>query len=1378
MIYRSVFLSLRSRILLATLLLVTAAIAPLCIAAGEPGELEIPVMDPASSPVTCGTDGGSGGPGTDSSGYCTTPGAIGIKVTINPSSAVPLPTTTRPAVGINIPTTTPAPSVTIRINHTPAFVPPVTTTTAPVTTLTIQPVTPSLAVNRSPAVAAATTTPCRACTTNLPVFSKTIAPRATTARIATAQELAPKQGLVESVVSFIGSLFGQKPAPDPSSRQVFETSVRSINPAVFSTTLTAKDNASRFIEMEPNAMENLYNNNGIGTYSWKTSALTEGNVASAVWQLSLNDFPNDRKNWYNPPGMLGFGVMGKDQHEFTVNYTEYLPKPEEVDGHWSGKTSMLTFSRSEIEQLELQLAAQQPYNPSDPAQSYVNQIRTNLAASKQKIDLQLANPSAGQFSWSSAPAAMQNRQYTGNATQGDTAASVFANADMKKAVMREALTITLPTDQRIVYLRVVLLDADGNATSFSNTVPVTVGRKKIALVSPWSGWQKVPMVTPHSQTGGYIQELDGAFFNGKTYLVGRSDGRVWWGVLDPSGTFSGWTEIPGGQRTHRDIAVASFTSDECHPEASTGLIVVITGDDNRIWYNAMNMQGNWMGWTEVPGNITSEYGPTLNIATKGLYRHIILTVKKANTGQYLFNEPPIRESLKDVPGGYLVPNWGSWNALPTAPCFGTVPEGLPFVEEEVALADFYGNPEYTDNYMKQYRFVTACLQSEGSYQKGHVYYLNGTTNWTYNGGYSTSWSGWSEVPGGLSAVTGIRTSLWGDNLWIGAINPEGKISVSRIDALGAWLPWSTIPENFSQSTYVHMPALIDGDRFRIIGPVSDQLWVNTFQSLQFLFSKKDTPYTDWSGSSTSGEFTYCHKYYRAGGIPVPWRPGDVIASWAGKQNDGQLVAVQIAEMPFNETVFPNQSVTFDSLIRTQGAVRTWINPVSPEFAISGKPTYVDPVHLVPFAVSDYAANSNEALNLHARAIIISFTDKPGELKGYITPTSHFLYSPKAELIACDPPVEHPIDVYVPDVTIMEYNTIHYPDFSNGPTTCNVISTKQDKALFGGEPICPAIGTKQNFCREDKGILDYITDFFGDLIDFLESVVNFLSRVWDSLKNACVSLIANFIPGCSSSGWCTGVISGCLDTGLTALGIPPSIPNFSELQNMGVEYLAASIGESVGVSPELVKPGLDKMKGAIEEQYTQSGDLCGWKPDPAFQGRPAYMNITLTNNQGRWIPGGTIYVRDVFTDSRGLQQSVFRTSQPGIPYPAMKPGVSFTVPVILERTVSNTTIMGCWRKQADGSLKEWTCDGNDGSLNLYDWDKGYGEPHPMTVEAVPDTYVNIANLEAQLGMKNVGNSSGYQRIGINACPETFYVEYKYHGRQYDSFMLDAKADWHR
>ena len=91
----------------------------------------------------------------------------------------------------------------------------------------------------------------------------------------------------------------------------FDLSSRSINPDIFSTTLTAKDNASRFIEMEPLPGENVYGNNGIGTYSWQTNAITEGRIASSVWQVSLMEYPTDRKNWYNPPGHARDGYHGQ-----------------------------------------------------------------------------------------------------------------------------------------------------------------------------------------------------------------------------------------------------------------------------------------------------------------------------------------------------------------------------------------------------------------------------------------------------------------------------------------------------------------------------------------------------------------------------------------------------------------------------------------------------------------------------------------------------------------------------------------------------------------------------------------------------------------------------------------------------------------------------------------------------------------------------------------------------------------------------------------------------------------------------------------------------------------------------------------------------------
>ena len=141
------------------------------------------------------------------------------------------------------------------------------------------------------------------------------------------------------------------------------------------------------------------------------------------------------------------------------------------------------------------LPCSSPITPLIPPRARLNQIiQTQLSAAEQKIDLKLADPATGQYKPIFGSSASQNRQYTGSSqTDSGAAANIaasFANEDFRKSIMREALVLSLPTDQRTVFLRVVLLDENGNVSSFSNTLPVTVGKKKIQLQSPWSGWQE------------------------------------------------------------------------------------------------------------------------------------------------------------------------------------------------------------------------------------------------------------------------------------------------------------------------------------------------------------------------------------------------------------------------------------------------------------------------------------------------------------------------------------------------------------------------------------------------------------------------------------------------------------------------------------------------------------------------------------------------------------------------------------------------------------------------------------------------------------------------------------------------------------------------
>jgi len=47
--------------------------------------------------------------------------------------------------------------------------------------------------------------------------------------------------------------------------------------------------------------------------------------------------------------------------------------------------------------------------------------------------------------------------------------------------------------------------------------------------------------------------------------------------------------------------------------------------------------------------------------------------------------------------------------------------------------------------------------------------------------------------------------------------------------------------------------------------------------------------------------------------------------------------------------------------------------------------------------------------------------------------------------------------------------------------------------------------------------------------------------------------------------CEDLVEGAIDTGLVAMGIPPSLPNWDELKSKGINYLAAEIADQAGVS---------------------------------------------------------------------------------------------------------------------------------------------------------------------------------------------------------------------
>ena len=106
-------------------------------------------------------------------------------------------------------------------------------------------------------------------------------------------------------------------------------------------------------------------------------------------------------------------------------------------------------------------------------------------------------------------------------------------------------------------------------------------------------------------------------------------------------------------------------------------------------------------------------------------------------------------------------------------------------------------------------------------------------------------------------------------------------------------------------------------------------------------------------------------------------------------------------------------------------------------------------------------------------------------------------------------------------------------------------------------------------KPPKGFWDYLSlnNIIQSIKDFVEAVikiVDFASNFYNGLKAGLTNLIAEGLSsiGIPCEATCKSVISSGLSIGQAALGIPPSIPNFDQLMDEGVDYLAKEAASQV------------------------------------------------------------------------------------------------------------------------------------------------------------------------------------------------------------------------
>jgi hypothetical protein len=169
------------------------------------------------------------------------------------------------------------------------------------------------------------------------------------------------------------------------------------------------------------------------------------------------------------------------------------------------------------------------------------------------------------------------------------------------------------------------------------------------------------------------------------------------------------------------------------------------------------------------------------------------------------------------------------------------------------------------------------------------------------------------------------------------------------------------------------------------------------------------------------------------------------------------------------------------------------------------------------------------------------------------------------------------------------------------------------AFAGGSTVEPGTWVCWRPGSSDGGWLSDVTEAFSDvvggLVDGVAWMVDRASALYNEIRNRVVDYVA----------WAVAELTGCEDpcrlalqiaaeTGLAAMGLPPSLPDFDQLADQGLDYLAAEIASELGVPPVVVEQAYDVARRMVERaKATRGMPYAPWLiPDSGF--RPTVLTL--------------------------------------------------------------------------------------------------------------------------------------------------------------------------
>lgn len=263
-----------------------------------------------------------------------------------------------------------------------------------------------------------------------------------------------------------------------------------------------------------------------------------------------------------------------------------------------------------------------------------------------------------------------------------------------------------------------------------------------------------------------------------------------------------------------------------------------------------------------------------------------------------------------------------------------------------------------------------------------------------------------------------------------------------------------------------------------------------------------------------------------------------------------------------------------------------------------------------------------------------------------------------------------------------------------------------------------------FCEPEEE-----ANFLDSIVSWVVDAVNWVSEAYNDLKSEVVDLVGSLVPSppnpCDKA--CLAIV---LDGLLIAAGIPPSIPNFDQFMDQGLDYLATEAIEQAGVPgplQELAKEEFKKgMKAGLIEMQKSLADSVGYVPDgvpvkphPLSELQPPSLVVKITRLAGSASAcEGKLNVRTLVTNESAAAQAAFAKMKYGmkysantlyedirVPLPKLAPGESQMIPLVFKPVLQYNPAWGSqsvyqtykaagqgWWELYDGGAAKITADG--------------------------------------------------------------------------------------